>query len=70
MAGSVASGPSRAARRTIEVVFEIEGDGQSLTVLPADEAARRARPLPSDDELALDLTDAEWEAFEGALQNR
>jgi hypothetical protein len=39
-------------------------------VLPVDEAARRAWPVPSDEELALDLTDAEWEAFEGALQNR
>lgn len=42
-----------------------------LTVLPADEAARRARPLPSDEDLALDdVTDEEWYAFDRALAER
>ena len=42
-----------------------------LTVLPPAEAARRARPLPSNDELALeDLTDEEWDAFQQALAER
>lgn len=42
-----------------------------LTVLPADEAARRATPLPSDDDMALDdVTDDEWDAFDRALAER
>lgn len=47
---------------------ELEG----LTILPPEEALRRARPpLPSDAELAIDgLTEAEWEAFEKALAER
>ncbi|MGI9016476.1 MAG: hypothetical protein ACR2HR_05100 [Euzebya sp.] len=40
-------------------------------VLPPDEAARRARPLPSGEDLALeDLTDEEWDAFQQALAER
>lgn len=39
-----------------------------LTILPPAEALRRALPLPSDSEMAIDgLTDSEWEAFEQAL---
>jgi len=46
-------------------------DRQGLTVLPPDEALRRARPLPSDDELAIGgLTDDEWNAFREALAER
>jgi len=42
-----------------------------MTVLPADEAARRARPLPSDDDMALDdVSDEEWDAFDRALAER
>ncbi len=42
-----------------------------VVVLPPDEAARRARPLPSGEELALeDLTDEEWDAFQQALAER
>lgn len=42
-----------------------------LTVLPPEEAARRARPLPSDDDMALDdVTDEEWDAFQQALAQR
>lgn len=72
MAGSAANGPSRrAARRTIKVVSEIEEDNASLTLLPADEAARWARPLPSDADLAMvDVTDDEWDAFDYAIASR
>lgn len=42
-----------------------------LTVLPPDEALKQARPLPTDDEMAIDgLTDDEWKAFEAALAER
>jgi hypothetical protein len=42
-----------------------------VTVLPPDEAVRRARPRPGGDELALeDLTDDEWGAFQQALTER
>lgn len=44
---------------------------ERLTLLPAREALRRARPLPSADEMAIeDLTDEEWKAFEAALEDR
>jgi hypothetical protein len=43
----------------------------ALTVLPPEEALKHARPLPGDDEMAIDgLTDGEWEAFEKALAAR
>lgn len=49
----------------------MEEDEASLTLLPADEAARRARPLPSDDDLAMvDVTDDEWDAFDQAIASR
>lgn len=42
-----------------------------LTVLPPEEALKRARPLPSDHEMAIEgLTDDEWTAFEKALAER
>lgn len=42
-----------------------------LTVLPPDEALQRARPLPSDDDMAIEgLTEDEWKAFEQALAER
>jgi hypothetical protein len=42
-----------------------------LTVLPPEEALSRARPLPSDDDMAIEgLTDREWKAFEKALAER
>jgi hypothetical protein len=42
-----------------------------LTVLPPEEALKRARPLPSDEEMAIEgLTDHEWKAFEKALAER
>ena len=43
----------------------------SLVVIAPDEALLRARPLPSDDEMAIEgLTDDEWTAFETALAER
>jgi hypothetical protein len=42
-----------------------------LTMLDPEEALLRARPLPSDAELAIEgLTDDEWKAFEKALAER
>ena len=42
-----------------------------LTVLPPREALRRARPMPSDDDMAIEgLSDEEWKAFEDALAER
>ena len=42
-----------------------------LTVLPPDEALKRALPLPSDEDMRIEgLTEAEWAAFERALADR
>ena len=42
-----------------------------LTVLSPREALRNAKPLPNNEELAIDgLTDEEWSAFEKALAER
>lgn len=59
-------------RRRVFIVSVAEQTPEPhLTVLPADEAARRAQPLPSDDEMALDdVTDEEWDAFDRALAER
>ncbi len=44
---------------------------EGLTVLCPQEALGRARPLPSDEDMAIDgLTDDEWRAFETALAER
>lgn len=44
---------------------------EGLVILPPDEALRRAQPLPSDAELAIEgLTDDQWKAFEKALADR
>lgn len=49
---------------------ETARDEDSLTALPADEVARFARPLRSDNDLALDgVTDEEWEAFDRAISD-
>lgn len=46
-------------------------DPAGLTVLPPEEALKRARPLPTDEEMAIEgLTDDEWKAFEKALAER
>ena len=45
-----------------------EPDDPKLTFVTPDEAHRRARPLPSDEDMAIEgLTDEEWAAFEKAL---
>lgn len=42
-----------------------------LTVLPPEEALRRARPVPSAADLEIDgLTESELQAFENALAER
>lgn len=42
-----------------------------LTVLPPDEALKRALPMPSDEDMQIEgLTDDEWKAFETALAER
>ena len=42
-----------------------------LTVVSPQEALRRALPLPSDADMAIDgLTEDEWTAFEKALAER
>jgi hypothetical protein len=46
-------------------------DLTGLTVLSPEDALKRARPLPSDEEMAIEgLTDDEWKAFEKALAER
>ncbi len=41
------------------------------TVLPPRAALRRARPMPSDEDMAIEgLSDEEWKAFEDALAER
>lgn len=47
------------------------GEPVGLTVLPPEEALRRAKPTPAERELVIDgLTDAESLAFEKALAER
>ena len=42
-----------------------------LTVLPPREALRRARPMPSNDDMAIEgLSDENWKAFADALAER
>lgn len=46
-------------------------DPAELTVLPPDEALKQALPLPRDEDMHLEgLTEAEWAAFESALDDR
>lgn len=48
-------------------VVEPEGE-PSVAVYPPEEALRRARPLPSREDLVdEDLTEEEWERFQEAL---
>ena len=58
-------------RRTYTVFMAVvpnPGEPTALTVVLPDDALKRARPLPSDDEMAIEnLTDDEWKAFENAL---
>jgi len=49
----------------------IDEEPPALIVLSPEEALRRARPLPSDSEMAIEgLTEDEWKAFEQALTER
>lgn len=46
-------------------------DVPALVVLPPEEALRRARPLPSVEELTIDgLTGDEWDALNAVLAER
>ena len=52
-------------------VAESPDETSHLAVVTPKEALRRARPLPTDDDMAVEgLTDAEWDAFEAALSGR
>lgn len=65
--------PRRALRETLVYVSVISPSDEptGLIVLQPDEALKRARPAPKDEDLAIeDLTDAEWEAFTEALTGR
>jgi hypothetical protein len=43
----------------------------ALTVLPPEEALKRAQVLPTDDEMAIEgLTEDEWKAFDKALSEQ
>ena len=65
---SVAGAPAYTERMS---VMPNAAEPAGLTVLPPEEALRRARPLPSDAELAIEgLTEDEWKAFEKALAER
>jgi hypothetical protein len=60
----------RAYAPTVSVAENPHGSSH-LTVVAPDEALERARPLPSDDDMAIEgLTDEEWDAFEQALADR
>jgi hypothetical protein len=52
-------------------VAENPHDASDLTVVGPREALQRAKPLPGDDDMAVEgLTDDEWDAFEHALADR
>lgn len=52
-------------------VAEQPSEPSHLTVLGPQDALREAKPMPSNDEMAIDgLTDEEWDAFERALAER
>lgn len=62
--------PGRAYALSVSVA-ENPQEYNHLTVVSPKEALRRARPLPSDDDMAVEgLTDKEWDAFEQALADR
>jgi hypothetical protein len=49
-------------------VAESPHESSDLIVVSAKEAVERAKPLPSDDDMAVEgLTDDEWDAFERAI---
>lgn len=52
-------------------VAESPDETSNPAVVTPKEALRRARPLPTDDDMAVEgLTDEEWDAFEDALSGR
>jgi len=52
-------------------VAESPDEASHLTVVTPKEALRRALPLPTDDEMAVEgVTDEEWDAFEHVLADR
>ena len=52
-------------------VAEGPDEPSHLAVVTPKEALRRARPLPTDDDMAVEgLTDEEWDAFRDALSGR
>ena len=67
------SGPEPANVRTLKEmsVAESSDEASHLTAVTPKEALRRALPLPTDDEMAVEgVTDEEWDAFEHALADR
>ncbi len=67
---AAASTGGAAYARRVSVAENPQGSSH-LTVVAPDEALERARPLPSDDDMAIEgLTDEEWDAFEQALADR
>jgi hypothetical protein len=52
-------------------VAESPHESSDLIVVSAKEAVERAKPLPSDDDMAVEgLTDDEWDAFERAIADQ
>jgi len=67
----MAASDTRAAYARNVSVAENPQEPRRLTVVTPKEALQRARPLPSDDDMAVEgLTDEEWDAFEQALADR
>lgn len=67
---AAASTAGEAYARRVSVAENPRGSSH-LTVVAPDEALERARPLPSDDDMAIEgLTDEEWDAFKQALADR
>ncbi len=61
----------RAGRTLARVSVVKQPEGPMLVVLPPDEALRRARPLPSVEELSIEgLTGNEWNALNNVLAER
>ena len=61
----------RAAYAVAVAVAENPQEPGPLTVVAPKEALRRAQPLPSDEDMAIEgLTDDEWDGFEQALADR
>ena len=67
---AAASTGGEAYARRVSVAENPDGSSH-LTVVAPYKSLERARPLPSDDDMAIEgLTDEEWDAFEQALADR